>query len=34
MCFVLAAIQQFLSDVSWGDMDNQIIDTLPGMMTI
>ena len=33
MCF-LAAIKQFLSDVSWGDLDYQIIDTLPGMMTI
>ena len=32
--FFLAAIKQFLSDVSWDDLDNQIIDTLPGMMTI
>ena len=30
----LAAIKQFLSDVSWGDQDNHIIDTPPGMMRI
>ena len=29
-----AVIKQFLSDVSWGDLDYQIIDTPPGMLTI
>ena len=29
----LAVIKQFLSDVSWGDLGYQIIDTTPGVKT-
>ena len=32
--FFLAGIKQFLSDVSWSDLDYHIIDRSPGMMTI
>ena len=34
MFLFLAVIKQFLSDVSWGDLDHQIVDTPSGMMTM
>lgn len=30
ICFVSAMIQNFLADVTWGDLDYLVIDTPPG----